>query len=171
MTPSQRKEELSKAYIQAVAGMCGFTVGTWSQDHGCIDTTIRSPAKAAIDLQLKATSSQSIARDGFLAWQVEGAHYDKMSKVEVTTPHYLVLLWLPGDEAQWVEQSLEELILRRCAYFVKMTGQPARTAADPTVRLPLNQPFTADNLRTLMAASERGEHLAWANHQEADDEA
>ena len=44
MTPDQQKEEISKAYVHAVAAKCGYTVGTWTQDVDCIDTTIAAPS-------------------------------------------------------------------------------------------------------------------------------
>jgi hypothetical protein len=40
MTPEQQQEEISKAYLHAVAAQCGFTVASWSQDHGGIDATV-----------------------------------------------------------------------------------------------------------------------------------
>jgi hypothetical protein len=38
MTPEQHKEEISKAYLYAVAARCAFKVGTWTQDSGGLDT-------------------------------------------------------------------------------------------------------------------------------------
>ncbi|MCB9567807.1 MAG: DUF4365 domain-containing protein [Myxococcales bacterium] len=169
MTPKQRKEEFSKAYVQAIAAACGFTVGTWSQDHGCIDVTLRSPEKASIDLQLKASSRENIAHGGHLSVQVERTHYDQMRAERVSQPHYLVLLWMPKDEDAWLSQSQEELVLRKCAYYVLMTGKPPATADDPTVQVPLSQVFTAQALKSIMEASYRGDHLNWTKEENDED--
>jgi hypothetical protein len=40
VTPNQLQEEISKAYLHAVAAKCGYAVGKWEQDHGCVDTTV-----------------------------------------------------------------------------------------------------------------------------------
>jgi len=40
VTPNQQREELSKAYVAAVAARCGFKLGTWNQDDDCLDVTI-----------------------------------------------------------------------------------------------------------------------------------
>ncbi len=40
MTPNRQREEISKAYVAAVAARCGFKLGEWSQDDGCLDSTI-----------------------------------------------------------------------------------------------------------------------------------
>lgn len=159
MTPKQRKEELSKAYVHAVAAASGLTIGAWSQDHGCVDVSIKAADKAVIDLQLKATSRQSIERADHLAFQLEPGHYDTLRRAEVAAPHYLVVLWLPEAEEDWWAHSVEQLLIRKCAYYVLMTGMPARDAEAPTVRVPLDQPFGPDALLRLMDAARRLEHL------------
>ena len=161
MTPQQRQEEFSKAYVQAIAAACGYTVGAWSQDVTCVDMTIKSPNKGAIDFQLKASAQPGILRTKHLAWQVSREHYDRMRRVNVAQPHYLALLWLPQAEDQWWAHSVEQLV-RKCAYYVKMTGLPEATADDPTVQIPLAQVLTPTALQQMMTAAEQGEHLGWA---------
>ena len=171
MTPNQRKEEISRAYVHAIAGACGFAVGAWSQDHACIDTTISgpSPKKAKLDLQLKATSQGSAVKADHISWQVSRAHYEQMACVEVSAPHYLVVLVLPEDAERSVEHTVEQLAVRRCAYWIKMTGMPPVAVDSPTVQIPKAQVFSPEALAAAMTAAERGDHLAWA--AEVQDEA
>ena len=96
MTPNQQQEEIGKAYVHAVAAACGFSVSQWSQDHGCIDTTISADrvlgegpySKPKVDLQLKATT-QDVVKDEHIAWSLEMAHYDKL-RARARVPHLLV---------------------------------------------------------------------------------
>jgi hypothetical protein len=71
VTPKQRKEELSKAYLAALAARLGFKLGSWSQDDDCIDVTIGAAGKLGggtlsspkLDIQLKCTSNPAQERD------------------------------------------------------------------------------------------------------------
>lgn len=163
MTPEQQKEELSKAYLLAVAARCGFAVGTWSQDHGGVDATVSAGgtvgggarSRPKIDVQLKCTAQQSLLREEFLSWTLERAHYDGL-RHPACDPHILVVLLLPEREDEWLEHGPDRLILRRCAWWVCMTGMPEREGDSVTVRLPREQVFSPDQLRLMMTRVSRG---------------
>jgi hypothetical protein len=71
MTVRRQKEEMSRAWLAAVAGACGYALAHWTQDQDCIDATIGAPgilggghlADPNLDLQLKATNSPTYVRD------------------------------------------------------------------------------------------------------------
>ncbi len=163
MTPEQRQEEISKAYLHAVAAHCGYAVGSWTQDHGGLDATIGAArpvgagylAKPKVDVQLKATRRADVEHEDFISWQLEGPHYDGLV-AEATAPHLLVVLLLPHDIEQAIEHTVEHLLIRRCAYWKTMTGTAARSVADPTVRLPKSQQFSPETLRSIMEYASRG---------------
>lgn len=163
MTPEQRQEEISKAYLHAVAAHCGYAVGSWSQDHGGLDATIGAArpvgsgylAKPKVDVQLKATHRREVEHHDFISWQLEGPHYDGLV-AQATAPHLLVILLLPSDVDQAIEHTVNHILIRRCAYWVTMTGMPARSVADPTVRLPKSQQFSPAALRGIMEQISRG---------------
>lgn len=166
MTPEQRQEELSKAYLHAVAAKCGFAVGTWSQDHGCLDTTVGAAAhvgsghlaRPKVDIQLKATRQQGVEKLDHLAWSLDVAHYDQL-RAPALAPHLLVILLLPADVEDSVEHTAEQLVLRRCAYWVTMTGMgPAPSGQKTiTVHLPKSQLFSPDGLKAILEKVSRGE--------------
>lgn len=63
MTPNQQREELSKAYVAAVAARAGCKLASWSQDSGCLDVTVGTHsgfegtlAAPKLDLQLRSSS-------------------------------------------------------------------------------------------------------------------
>jgi hypothetical protein len=162
MTPEQQKEEIGKAYVHAVAARHRFKIGTWSVDDGCLDVTIGRAgtlgggtlANPKLDLQLKCTSRKSVVKKDHVAWKLSRAHYDRLVAPS-TTPFLLVVLVLPAEEEAWVEHTVAALLLRRCAYWMNMTGLPAITAASTTVRVPLANVFSPDGLQRLMIALSR----------------
>lgn len=166
MTPEQRKEEISKAYLHAVAAQCGYAVGKWSQDHGCLDVTVGAAASVGtghlarpkVDIQLKATTRQDLEHEGFISWVLDIDHYDAL-RAPAHVPHLLVVLLLPEDIDDSVEHTAEQLVLRRCAYWVRMTGMEEAEPGQKTktVRLPKDQLFSPDALTSIMEKISRGE--------------
>ena len=80
MTPEQQQEEISRAYVHAVAARYGFKIGSWSVDDDCLDITIGCAgalgggtiASPKIDLQLKCTTQQHLIKKTYVSWQLEG---------------------------------------------------------------------------------------------------
>jgi hypothetical protein len=157
MTPAQQQEEVSKAYLHAVAAKCGFTVASWTQDHGGIDCTIGAAstvgighlARPKIDVQLKATCRTDVDRAEFVSWPLDMAHYDGL-RAPAHAPHLLVVLLLGTDVDRSIEHTVEQLVLRRCAYWVKMTGMESRDGQSVRVRLPKSNVFSPAGLRAIM---------------------
>jgi hypothetical protein len=169
MTPKQQREEISKAYVHAVAARCGYKVGTWSQDAGCIDVSIAASgilgagihSDPQLDLQLKATDDpRHVLRDGRVTFTLPRAHYDRLVAPR-SIPKVLVVLVLPEDASLWVSHTAEQLVLRRCAWWRRMTGDPAlppeNTDAFVTVHLPPSQHFSPDALQQMMTRVGLGE--------------
>ncbi|MDX2054236.1 MAG: DUF4365 domain-containing protein [Polyangiaceae bacterium] len=165
MTPEQQQEEISKAYLHAVVAQCSFALGAWTQDHGCVDVTVgaASPvgsghlSKPKVDIQLKATTRTDVEHPEFISWQLEADHYNALV-APASAPHLLVVLLLPSDISQSIEHTVNHLLIRRCAYWVTMTGQmdldPA--AQSKTVRIPRAQVFSPSALRGIMEQVSQG---------------
>ena len=86
-----------------------------------------------LDLQIKSTTRAS-ARDQGIIYDLEVKNYDDLGESGDNCPRYLVVLVLPEDETQWLSQSIEELVLRHCAYGLSLEGYPA-TRSKTTVRI------------------------------------
>jgi hypothetical protein len=166
MTPEQQKEEISKAYIHAVVAKCGYKLGTWSQDSGLLDVTIGAAgivgtgtiAAPKIDLQVKCTSDQTNVHEEFISWELEVAHYEIL-RAKTAAPHLLVVLVLPEEEPKWIEHAVDQLLLRRCAYWVRLTGHPPVATKTKTVRLPVANVFSPDALAGMMEKLSKGEDI------------
>ncbi len=159
MTPNQRKEEVSKAYTQAIAAACGLTISNWSQDHDCLDVTLGgTTGRPKLDIQLKATSQADKERANTVWWQVSREHYEQM-RAQAANPLYFVLLILPPDQALSVEHTISHILIRRCAYWVLMTGAPESDAASPTITIPKSQIFSPEQVSQLMDDARALKHL------------
>lgn len=167
MTPEQQKEELSRAWLCAVASACGFALASWSQDQDCIDVTVGAAgipaggvlADPKVDLQLKATNSPHFIRDDHVAIQIRRPQYERLT-IRSFAEKVLVVLVLPTDPAEWVTVAADQLVLRKCAYFtVARRLEPIGDGESKVVQVPFSQPFTPDALRAMMVLVSREEPL------------
>jgi hypothetical protein len=162
MTPNQQGEELSKAYVAAVAAGCGFKLGQWSQDDDCIDVTIGAPSTVGIglvagpkiDVQLKCTSDPARDHDDHVTWSLSRAHYGRL-RAESLVPIILVVVVLPEEIARWITHSPEELVLRRCGYWASLLGAGDFPEGQDswTVRISKDSVFSPATLQLLMERS------------------
>ena len=115
-------EQLSRAYVQAVAAMCGCTCARPEPDYG-VDLTIRRvkrsgdrliPFGRSLDLQLKSTITV-LHEPRHIAYDLEVRAYDLLRRSTRSAPIYLVLLVMPPDPGEWLNSSEDQLELRRCA--------------------------------------------------------
>ncbi len=167
MTPKQHREEMSKAYVAAVAARAKCKLANWSQDSGCLDVSVGTSetfggglAAPKLDLQLKSSSKPRIAKGGFFSWSLKRDHYETLRR-KAQIPHILVVLVLPEGQPEWLAQSERELCLRRCAYWIHLLNQPeiSRDKGSATVAIPETQIFTPDTLLSLLGRSGRGEGI------------
>ena len=168
------KSELSYAYLHAVAARAGMgcDVAGRHTDGDGVDATLRVRERLApdstllnfaVDVQLKATSRAPVLQAGRYSHTLTVPHYDRLRIQEVNPPRLLFVLFLPGDPGRWLTHSEQELITRRCAYWVSLWGAPAsgNTGAQ-TVYIPEVNVLSADTLRTLMTRLSREERIAYA---------
>lgn len=160
LTDADREEALSRAYVRAVAGFAGYTVSEEDFDRDGIDLRIHAGGilNPSIGLQLKATVNLgSVHSDGCYRYDLLVRNYDRLIR-PVQVPRYLVVLALPADEVDWLTVSSDELIMRRCAYWVSLSGKPeSDNQASVRVRIPEANRFDPDALRQLL---ERSRNLA-----------
>ncbi len=161
LTVQDQEEALSRVYAHAVAARAGYTTSEPSFDRDGVDLSVQAGGamRPAVDLQLKATKRLGSARDGFYRYPLRRRNYDLLI-TETQTPRLLVVLDLPEDEAQWMSLTEERLILRRCAYWVNLKGQPeSSNTQSVTVQIPTGNIFDVEQLRTLMERSRTGSLL------------
>ena len=166
LTEQHRQEALSRAYIQAVTGKLGMSCSFANFDYG-IDLTINDIVELdghfvesgfRLDIQAKSSVNAEVEKD-FVTYKLEVKAYDTL-RVETQVPRILVLLVLPTQESQWVDQDEERLILRKCAYWISLKGRgPITNQARITIRIPRTNLFAVEGLRSIMEMVKQGGDL------------
>ena len=169
LTTQHRQEALSRAYIQAVAARCGMSVARNDFDYG-IDLTIHEivrkngsliPSHFRVDVQAKSTVSARL-HDETITYDLKVRNYDFLRDPNVpkAVPRILVLLVLPTAEVEWTHHDANALVLRQCAYWASLKGQPETNTVETTrVRLKREHVFSPDGLSQIFAHIRDGEDL------------
>ena len=159
-----QKEEFSYAYIYAIASAAGyaFQLSPRSIDISGIDASIASVTteetfySPRLDLQIKSTS-RDVLGDDEIRYPLRIKNYNELRKEKTLAPRILVLVLIPDNPGEWVQQSETELCLRKCAYWISLRGMPETQNTDNiTIKLPRQQIFNIDTLKTLMQRIETG---------------
>lgn len=151
---------LSIAYVHAIAAQSGYACGEPpGPDRDSVDLQIAAGGamRPKLDLQLKASICLVDAGENF-SYKLKIKNYNDL-RIETQTPRLLVVLDLPRDREEWLRVSVEELIIRRAAYWGSLRGKPSvDNAASVTIAMPKRNVFDVDALRTLMELSRQGRH-------------
>jgi hypothetical protein len=79
---------------------------------------------------------------------------------KAATPRLLVVVTLPKDPLETFHATQEQLVLRRCGYWLNLLGEPPTSnATSETVHVPRRQVFDPHTLQRLMALASRLEVL------------
>jgi hypothetical protein len=152
------QELLSRAYVHAVAAMAGVICSRPSEDFGLdlgLQEVVSRDRRYAfsgvqIDVQLKSTT-RAEAKTTEIVYDLEVPVYDLLREV-VSIPPILVLLVLPADEALWLEQSEEQLIVRHCSYWLSLRGADATTNQSTVrVHIPRSNVLSPQAIKDMMS--------------------
>lgn len=156
LTDNDREEALSRAYIRAIAGFVGYTVSEEDFDRDGIDLRIHAGGRLspAIALQLKATIRLgTVHQDGSYRYEVPIRNYERLIRPS-QIPRYLVVLSLPENQDDWLNVTVDTLVMRACAYWVSLSGRPeSNNRSGVTVPIPTNNRFDPDSLQLLIGRS------------------
>lgn len=170
LTENDVKEELSYAYVHAVASRAGFSCEIVRKDRDSIDLHLCARGRLhpgsilmspQLDVQVKATVIDPLPDEAF-PFRLSRKNYDELRQRSMI-PRILVVFTMPADPAEWLKLSEEALLLRRCAYWCSLLGAPeSPNEAYRTMRIDRRRLFTADALRDLMVRASREETIAHA---------
>lgn len=162
---SQQKEQFSGAYLRAVASAAGYTLYKPEVDDDSIDWGIAArgaegtPRRPHLEMQLKC-SARDILHETHVHFPLEVKNYNDLRDPEVWVPRILMVVLVPDQTADWLQQTETEMVMRHCGYWVSLCGEPATTNTETiTVRLPREQLLTPDALRQMMQKVNDGETL------------
>lgn len=156
---SWQKEQVSRAYVHALATQGGYTIGEWNVDKDGVDVTLRSRG-LMIDIQLKCTQNPRITRDGY-SFDLDIETYDKLRHPERSAPGHLALLIVPPDIGRWVTHQQESIVLSCHGYWASLQGMQAATGQTTAIRIPRQQELTSKAMATMFDAARRMTLGSW----------
>ena len=159
-----RQEGLSRAYVRAIAAFAGVSVTVPENDFG-IDLYLREVIEengffdaglGRIDAQLKSTTLASVTATEVI-YDLGVRAYNNLRRSDDNNFRLLILLALPEEESEWLTCEPEQLILRRCAYWINLRGLPSTgSTASIRIRIPTANIFTTTSLLQLLEQSRQG---------------
>ena len=166
------QEELSKAYLQTIASYAGYTVQHIYRDNDGVDSIVKSNGKPATDsvltsvsveVQLKSCCNEEHVfenENGDIVYDLKARNYNFLVDCNRQLDIILILLYLPSDKRDWISYSIEELIFRKCAYWVSLKGRE-KTDNNGTKRIiiPKNNVFSPEALHQIMVKISKEEAL------------
>jgi hypothetical protein len=161
---SDRSEELSVAYVSAIAAHAGIRVESVSRKDYGTDMTFKRLRKRTIDnnysdmhgiivpCQIKSARApewrESKQKDS-ISYDLRAKNYNDLVN---STLGFLILMCLPATVEQWVQQDQECLRLYKCCYYWipgaddELTGNKYTK----TIHIPREQLFTAEILARIV---------------------
>lgn len=153
---TQQKEQFSRAYVKAVATVAGYSLSYPDVDDDSIDVSIsetggngsiRSPR---IDVQLKCTSGEAV-NNGTVSLHLKMKNYNDLRPSNVLVPRILIIIVVPNNVENWLDQTEEKLSLYHCGYWHSLRGaEESENEENITISFPSSQVFTKDQLQSMM---------------------
>jgi len=163
MDDDARKQELSYAFVHAIATLAGFNFVRPPVDDESVDAIVSARSGAGgtsrrprLDLQLKGTSLGGNGSQRF-SYPLKVKNYNDLRLTGAITPHILVVVAIPADVGEWMDERPAEMALRHCAFWVDLRGAFA-TGSSQTKRvwIETSQRFDVASLRAMMARIDKG---------------
>ena len=161
MTETRRMEDVSVAYLSAIAAQASVDFETLHHDEDSVDCMLKKVVvlengnqfRSSLHVQLKSTASRNLCSIGenVITYQLKKKNYDDLRKLG-TNEMILCLLVLPEEsEKPWVECTDAELLLHGKMYWCSLRNKPDSPQKDKVlVELPRNQFLTPETLENLM---------------------
>jgi hypothetical protein len=170
LTREHRQEDLSFAYISAVAAKAGYNCCRMGwHDYGIdleIGNVVQIGKKRVDDghrLHIQAKASHNFRNsddDNCILYDLKIDAYNALILEGRGHPAILVLYCMPSDEDSWLSVYEKYTTLRHCGYWVSLEGLPASTNKETkTIKIPKEQMFTDLSLKSIMDCIKGGGHL------------
>lgn len=154
------EEDLSISYLRAVAAKAEVVFDLKHRDVNSKDANLSKSIiidgerfEADLNVQLKSTYSKSLYSDDgkTITYSLKAKNYNDLCR-KTTTPIILCLLILPEDKEQWVMQTLDELTMKHCMYWLSLQGMSETTNTGTcSIKIPKENVMNAKSLNDLLS--------------------
>ncbi|MEV0955122.1 DUF4365 domain-containing protein [Streptomyces sp. NPDC049951] len=135
-----QQEQVSLAYLSAVATRAGATSAVWNVDKDGVDVTLQ---RNLIDVafQMKCTFAPTVLSDGeTYAFDLDVRTYDLLRATNRSSAGFLGLVVVPRDIDAWLTQNDESLLMRCSGYYARIQNCPSVSNQGTTrIHLPKKQ--------------------------------
>lgn len=160
MTQEHCQEDLSCAYISAVAAKAGFNCGPFhGHDYG-IDRVISFVEKldnkmvTAHPLYIQVKATYNFIDDNpenCIIYDLDVGAYNMLIREDIGIPIILVLYCMPRDENEWVSVEEQNTTLKYCGYWISLRGNPrTQNTSKIRIRIPKERIFNELALKSIM---------------------
>ncbi|HEM8300839.1 TPA: DUF4365 domain-containing protein [Providencia stuartii] len=165
---SNKKEEFQIAYVSALAANMGYNTSKKQVDNDSVDISFHAYnfseeseiMNPTVDFQLKATSSLN-AKSGFITFSLKKKNYNDLSNAKSLSPKYLLLLHLPENEDEWIEELGCGIYLKNKCYWYSLKGlPPSNNKTTVNINIPESQVLTLEVLKMMMTEASNRRSLA-----------
>lgn len=169
--PSEIKmEDMSEAYLRALCAANGYSIVKVEHDNDGLDIAVRCKGKAAgdsilvsteVEIQLKSSYARiRTLKDGSISYDLEVKNYKWLIDNNRMLPLILVVFQMPEDETLWLEQTIDWLKIKKCAYWISLKGKPDTTnEGTVAVHIPAANLLTKDSLKEIMVKVSKRQDL------------
>ena len=127
------QEQFSKAFILAVAALAGCSAAEPRPDVDSIDWTHSCrlrPRRPKLDLQVKSTGHDAGTRE-HIRYPLKRKNYDELILGDLLAPRLLILVLVSLKPEEWLVVSPQQLVLRRCAYWMSLAARRRASTKAP----------------------------------------
>jgi hypothetical protein len=137
---SWQQEQISLAYLSAVATRAGATSATWNVDKDGVDVTLKRQ-HISVEFQMKCTFSPIMLADGeTYAFDLDMRTYDDLRAPRRSSAGYLGLVVVPRDMNSWLVHDDEKLLMHCAGYYARIQDLPPVTGQETKrIHLPKKQ--------------------------------
>ena len=156
-----QKEQFSNTYIQAVTTVAGYSLYRPDVDDDSVDLGIAAKNVTGIivsprlELQLKCTS-RDLVDSNYIRYPLKLKNYHEL-RVNTLVPRILVVVVVPDNVNEWLQQSESQLCMRHCGYWLSLRGMPdTENLSTVTVRIARSSQFTVAALQSIITKISQG---------------
>lgn len=126
---SWQQEQISLAYMAAVATQAGATFAGWNVDNASVDVTLKR-GTSLIEFQMKCSFDAYLLTDGdTYSYDLDIRAYDNLRHGHRMAAGYLGLVVVSRDVNEWLTHDIdaETLLMRASGYYARLQDEPPAT--------------------------------------------
>lgn len=153
---SWQQEQLSLAYVAAVATRAGYTLGKWDVDKDGVDLSVKRSDGLQFEMQMKCTYSPKIIDQGrTYTYDLDIPTYDKLRVSTRTAVGFLGLVIAPELPDQWMIHDEEQILLFCAGYWAKIQDLPSvENKSTRCIHIPKVQRIDSPGLEIMFSHAE-----------------